>query len=384
MKSYLEKDAFVFSGLKTHAQLAEARNLLKDKNGEIKPQHLFEQDILKLNEKYNLNYLDAEYQFAQSSAQSAANWANLNTGERYNLQYRTAGDSRVRDSHAAINGTTLPKNSDFWLSYYPPNGWRCRCVAVQVLAGDYPASDEEKANAAADKATTQIGKDGKNRLAMFRFNPGAEQKIFPPKHPYNKVQGADKVKEIVEDLIDEKENHIVKLQKQYGKKWKVEKFFDKTDGYIVVEEGHGKAEKEQNILSFTPLAKNGKKVELVKQQTIMKDNIKQKLKTYDAIIVNNKERWEAKMTKNYTNLKNISDKAIQSENQGAEIMLIDVYKNKYFNVDDLVKGVGFSFEKTNLTGICLMIESNRYEIISRNNYETGKYESLVRKMIRNL
>ena len=185
MKDYLEKDVFVFSGLKTHAQLAEARSLLKDSDGNIRPYHLFEQDVLKLNEKYNLNYLEAEWQFAQSSSQSAANWANFSDSERYNLQYRTAGDEKVRDSHAAINGTTLPKSSEFWISYYPPNGWRCRCIVVLVLASKYPATDVDKATAAAEKATTQIGKNGKNKLEMFRFNPGLEKRVFPKGNSYN-------------------------------------------------------------------------------------------------------------------------------------------------------------------------------------------------------
>ena len=185
MKDYLEKDVFVFSGLKTHAQLAEARSLLKDSDGKIRPYHLFEQDVLKLNEKYNQNYLEAEWQFAQSSSQSAANWANLSDSERYNLQYRTAGDEKVRESHAAINGTTLPKSSEFWISYYPPNGWRCRCIFVLVLASKYPATDVDKATAAAEKATTQIGKNGKNKLEMFRFNPGLEKRVFPKGNSYN-------------------------------------------------------------------------------------------------------------------------------------------------------------------------------------------------------
>ncbi len=185
MKAYLEKDVFIFSGLKTHAQLAEARNLLKDSEGNIRPYHLFEQDVLKLNEKYNQNYLEAEWQFAQSSSQSAANWANLSDSERYNLQYRTAGDEKVRESHAAINGTTLPKSSEFWISYYPPNGWRCRCIVVLVLASKYPATDVDKATAAAEKATTQIGKNGKNKLEMFRFNPGLEKRVFPKGNSYN-------------------------------------------------------------------------------------------------------------------------------------------------------------------------------------------------------
>lgn len=194
MKAYLEKDGFIFSGLKTHAQLTEARSYLKDQGGNIIPYHQFEQKILKLNEKYNRHYLEAEYEFAVQSSQSAANWANLQTNTaRYWLEYRTAGDERVRASHAALNGTCLPADDDFWNSYYPPNGWRCRCVAVEVLARDYKLSDSTEAIKKGEKATTQIGKSGKNKLEMFRFNPGKELKLFPPKNAYTKVVGAEKV-----------------------------------------------------------------------------------------------------------------------------------------------------------------------------------------------
>lgn len=213
MKAYLEKDVFVFSGLKTHAQLAEARNLLKDSEGNIRPYHQFEQDVLKLNEKYNQNYLEAEWQFAQSSSQSAANWANLSDSERYNLQYRTAGDEKVRESHASINGTTLPKSSEFWISYYPPNGWRCRCIVVLVLASKYPATDVDKATAAAEKATTQIGKNGKNKLEMFRFNPGLEKLVFPKGNSYEKVVESEKAKKIVKEEITEVEYKNYSLDK---------------------------------------------------------------------------------------------------------------------------------------------------------------------------
>lgn len=193
MKAYLNKDIFVFSGLRTHAQLAEARSFLKNEKGEMIPYHQFEKKVLQLNEKYNLHYLEAEYQFAQSSSQSAANWAGLSDDERYNLQYRTAGDEKVRESHAAMNRTTLPKSHQFWFSYYPPNGWRCRCIAVLVLASKYPASDVDKATKAAEKATTQLNKDGKNKLEMFRFNPGMEKRVFPENNAYAKVAGAKKI-----------------------------------------------------------------------------------------------------------------------------------------------------------------------------------------------
>lgn len=184
MATALQSDAFLFGGLKVHAQLYEAASLLM-KDGKLKPYNQLQQEFEQLNIKYNKTQLEPEYSFATHSSLSAARWANIEQDTaRYLLQYRTAGDSRVRESHAVLNKTTLPATDAFWDSYCPPNGWRCRCLTIQVRAKDHPATDSETAIAAGEKATTQIGKDGKNRLELFRFNPGKTQKLFPPKHPH--------------------------------------------------------------------------------------------------------------------------------------------------------------------------------------------------------
>ncbi len=185
MKQALDEDVFVFSALKTHAQLFEASRLLQTEDGKVKSFNAFSQDVAKIKADYNQSYLEAEYQFAQSSAQQAANWAGIEENKgRYNLQYRTANDDRVRDSHAILNGITLPSEDTFWSEYYPPNGWRCRCVAVEVLKDKYATDDSVAAIEKGQSATSQIGKDGKNRLEIFRFNPGKQKVIFPPNHPY--------------------------------------------------------------------------------------------------------------------------------------------------------------------------------------------------------
>ncbi|BFM42688.1 hypothetical protein CFS9_13290 [Flavobacterium sp. CFS9] len=195
MRKALQDDAFLFGSLKTNAQLFEASKLLLTKEGNLKPFSEVVKEFDDLNVKYNQNYLEAEYEFSVASSQAAAQWANLATGSRYNLQYRTAKDERVRASHQTLDDITLPKDDPFWNFFYPPNGWRCRCVAIEVLKGKYEESDSEKANVAGEKATTQEGKDGKNRLEIFRFNPGAQKVVFPPAHPYGKVKGAKTVKD---------------------------------------------------------------------------------------------------------------------------------------------------------------------------------------------
>lgn len=182
----------MFSALRTHAQLFEASRLLKTADGGIKPFNQFAQDIASINKNYNENYLQAEYQFATASALMAQKWSDIEENQdRYNLQYRTAGDEKVRASHEALNMITLPASDTFWNTYYPPNGWRCRCNAIEVLKDKYDVSDSELAIKAGEKATTQLDKNGKNRLEIFRFNPGKQKVIFPPDHPYRKLQGAD-------------------------------------------------------------------------------------------------------------------------------------------------------------------------------------------------
>lgn len=191
MLKALKQDIFIFSALKTHAQLQEASKELLDEAGNVRSFQQFEQAYKQINSNYNVNYLEAEYEFAVSTSQSAANWSQTNT--RYNLQYRTAGDERVRISHQVLNKITLPVEDDFWKWYYPPNGWRCRCNAVQVIKDKYEVSDSEASIALGDTATTQIGANGKNKLEIFRFNPGVSKVVFPPEHPYRKLQDSNTV-----------------------------------------------------------------------------------------------------------------------------------------------------------------------------------------------
>lgn len=67
----------------------------------------------------------------------AAKWEKFEEdGDRYNLQYRTAGDDKVRPEHAALNGVTLPMSDPFWESYYPPNGWNCFYQGTPVLTAN--------------------------------------------------------------------------------------------------------------------------------------------------------------------------------------------------------------------------------------------------------
>ena len=216
MLASMENDVFLFSALKTHAQLFEASRMLLTEEKTIKPFLLFSNDIRKIKKNYNENYLEAEYDFAVGAVQMAERWESFKDDDKYFLQYRTSNDDKVRKTHAVLDGITLPKNDAFWDYYFAPNGWRCRCNVVQVLAHLNQKSNSDKAIEMGEKATTQIGKNGENKLGIFRFNPAKEKVIFPPKHPYHKLAGASKVTANIEkiDTTELNKNHLYKAAKK--------------------------------------------------------------------------------------------------------------------------------------------------------------------------
>ncbi|WP_298543404.1 phage minor head protein [uncultured Porphyromonas sp.] len=183
MRQSLEQDIFVFSGFKTYHQLKEASELLRDNQGRVKSFNQFYQDVSVIRDKYNRNWLHAEYNFAVSSAQMASHWAEYQQDEEMaNLQYRTALDDKVRPEHAALEGVTLPMSDPFWDTAFPPNGWHCRCHVIPVLKEDFPLSNSQRAQDAFDDMT-------QGKASIFRYNPGKEGVIFPPHHPYYGKRG---------------------------------------------------------------------------------------------------------------------------------------------------------------------------------------------------
>lgn len=179
MRQRLTRSNYIFSGLKTFHELNEAFPSLLDENGNKKTFERFLNDVRKIDETYNANYLRAEYNFVQASAEMAAKWEGfMEDGDHYYLQYRTQHDDKVRPEHASLDRVTLPPSDSFWESYYPPNGWNCRCTVVQVLKRKYEPTPHDEAMSLGEEAL-QTDKKG-----IFRFNSGKEQKTFPDYNPY--------------------------------------------------------------------------------------------------------------------------------------------------------------------------------------------------------
>lgn len=51
----------------------------------------------------------------------------------WGYEYTTVGDDRVRPGHAALDGLRLPKDHPRWREIMPPNGYNCRCTAIEIF-----------------------------------------------------------------------------------------------------------------------------------------------------------------------------------------------------------------------------------------------------------
>lgn len=179
MRRRLTRSNYIFSGMKAFHELHEAFPSLLDENGNRKPFERFLNDVQSIDATYNGHYLRAEYNFVSASAEMAGRWEQfMRDGDRYNLQYRTQRDDKVRPEHAALDRVTLPLSDSFWEEFYPPNGWNCRCTVVQVRKSKYPATNHDEAMRLGDEA---LQRDTKG---IFRFNAGKEGKSVPDYNPY--------------------------------------------------------------------------------------------------------------------------------------------------------------------------------------------------------
>lgn len=89
------------------------------------------------------DYLDNVIRTNVATSYGAGRWAAMNAPEVVALrpyqQYRTAHDSRVRESHRLLDGRVFRAGSDVAAYYAPPLGFRCRCVMVTLSQRQFDA-----------------------------------------------------------------------------------------------------------------------------------------------------------------------------------------------------------------------------------------------------
>lgn len=179
----LNKNLYRFSAAKTYQELARINYNLKD----AKNFQDFKEKALKVNQEYNVRHLETEYNSANRSGAMAEKWDKFDSqkGLYPNLRYKTVKDNRVREEHRNLEDIIKPVDDAFWDSWYPPNGWACRCYVTQT-----------------DEASTEGTPEGKPTPG-FHGNVGKSNMIFnEDEHPYFAFPDADvkKIKASFEDM----------------------------------------------------------------------------------------------------------------------------------------------------------------------------------------
>ncbi|WP_221048032.1 phage minor head protein [Methylogaea oryzae] len=181
--------------------------------------------------------LEIIYDTNLRSAYSAGRWERFQRSKAVLplLTYRTMRDSHVRWQHKAWDGVTLPQDDAWWNTHYPPNGWRCRCIAYAI--------DQAGAQELAD-AGRPIRYDAPPTTYKDWTNPrtGEVRKLpegIDPGFDYNPGK-ARQAK--LEQLLKDKETAFAQLQQpeRLPSLAKLERFIQQAEvetGYIVDAKG---------------------------------------------------------------------------------------------------------------------------------------------------
>lgn len=92
--------------------------------------------------------LNTIYRVNMQSAYAAARYQRLrdNVDNRPYWQYSAVGDERTRPAHLALNGKIYRYDDPFWATFYPPNGFNCRCTVIALAERDLARRGLSKAD----------------------------------------------------------------------------------------------------------------------------------------------------------------------------------------------------------------------------------------------
>ena len=189
MVRHLYRNVYQFSVAKNFTQMRTLTSALIDENGHTRSFSDFMNEAAKIDKKFNVDYLRAEYDTAVNSAEMASHWVRFKQMGDPMLRYVTVGDERVRESHAAMNGIQRPMSDPIWDKIYPPNGWNCRCT---VIATSGAATPDKQIRMPWDVPP------------LFQTNLAKTGMLWPKDHPYFKASEERIIKRNSNDrLIDD-------------------------------------------------------------------------------------------------------------------------------------------------------------------------------------
>ncbi|MCT8807942.1 minor capsid protein, partial [Glaesserella parasuis] len=129
--------------------------------------------------------LNTIYRTNMQQAYSAARYQRYmdNVDNRPYWQYSAVGDKRTRPAHQALNGKIYRYDDPFWATFYPPNGFNCRCTVIALSGRDLKRKGIEQVGSS--EALLVKAKRPKDKL-------GNQEETIGFKLPDGTVRVADK------------------------------------------------------------------------------------------------------------------------------------------------------------------------------------------------
>ena len=142
-----------------------------DSEGNI--EHVQMGSLSRLKTIYQVNmqtsYMTGRYKTQLDNADNRPYW-----------QYVAVMDKRTRPEHAELNERTFRYDDPFWSSFYPPNGWRCRCRVRALSKDDLNIADVDSSDGQLSEEMQIVSKKtGEMKPVTIYTDPLTNHKIAP-------------------------------------------------------------------------------------------------------------------------------------------------------------------------------------------------------------
>ena len=123
------------------------------------------------------------YQTNMQTAYMAGRYASQieNIDNRPYWEYVAINDNRTRPSHKAMDGKVLRYDDPFWDSFYPPNGFNCRCRVRARSQADIDAGlYVEKSKGKLEDVELFVSKRSGETAKVTGYRDAITKKLFTP------------------------------------------------------------------------------------------------------------------------------------------------------------------------------------------------------------